>query len=405
MIQRSTRSALMTLAILAAAAPQARAAHRLCDPGLEDCRNILIDLIRRETVGIDVAFWFMEDPRFTTELIRRWQAGVPVRVLMDLRANVTTPLNEVRLAELRNAGIPMRDRYVGGILHWKMMLFAGQNTVEFSGANYSANAWAPMSPTPLENFTDEVILFTDKTSIVNSFRTKFDDLWVDTAGYRNHANVTGPLTRRYATFPIDPELNFAPAQSYANRVVAAINAETVGIDIVMYRIVDWRLTGAIYEARQRGVPVRLYTEQLQYRAPPEMAGREWYMWDSAHKDLFYSFGAQVKFRAHQGLNHQKSVVLRGQRMAIIGSSNWSEDPLVIQEEHNLFTHDAVIYGWLVNQFERKWNNTGGLPETMPFTPAPPDRPKSPQPAHGATSVPTAPGLVLSWDGGAWDLSY
>ena len=26
-------------------------------------------------------------------------------------------------------------------MHWKMMLFAGQGIVEFSGANFSADAW------------------------------------------------------------------------------------------------------------------------------------------------------------------------------------------------------------------------------------------------------------------------
>ena len=103
----------LILLLLPAAAADARAAHRLCDPGLEDCRAILVDLIRRETVGIDAGFWFMEDPTFSSELIQRWRAGVPVRVLMDTRANGGTPRNAERLAELQAAGIPMRERYVG----------------------------------------------------------------------------------------------------------------------------------------------------------------------------------------------------------------------------------------------------------------------------------------------------
>ena len=133
---------LMVGIVLLSGAP-ASAQDRLCDPGDEDCRAILINYIRNETVGIDVAFWFMEDARYTTELIRRHQAGVRVRVLMDPRANTDYPLNASRLSELQAAGIPMRKRLGNYILHWKMMLFAGQNVVEFSGANYSANAWRP----------------------------------------------------------------------------------------------------------------------------------------------------------------------------------------------------------------------------------------------------------------------
>src|SRR4051794_1109191 len=129
MMTRLVRSVVMTLLVVCAASPRsAAAADRLCDPGLENCRSALINLIRAEQVRIDVAFWFMEDPRFSTELVNRWKAGVPVRVLVDERARITTPLNDDRLADLRAAGIPMRGRIGDGILHWKMMLFAGQNT-------------------------------------------------------------------------------------------------------------------------------------------------------------------------------------------------------------------------------------------------------------------------------------
>jgi phosphatidylserine/phosphatidylglycerophosphate/cardiolipin synthase-like enzyme len=403
---RSCRLVLSVLLfLLTAAARDARAAHRLCDPGLEDCRAILVNLIRSETVGIDAGFWFMEDPTFSTELIRRWRAGVPVRVLMDTRANVSTPLNATRLAELEAAGIPMRERYSGLILHWKMMLFAGQNTVEFSGANYSWNAWAPMTATPLENFIDESIFFTDKPSIVNSFKTKFDDLWLDTTVFRDYANVTVAPARRYPTYAQDPELNFPPSQPYADRAAAAYGLETQGIDAVMYRITDVRHTRALVAARLRGIPVRLITEPLQYRPPPSMIDREWYMWHAAHVDLLAMFGVQIRHRAHQGLTHQKSVILRGQGMTIFGSSNWTEQSSEMQEEHNLFTRDADIHRWFRDQFERKWANAGSLPETMPFTPLPADAPLSPSTANAATDVPAAAGLTLQWDPGYWGQMY
>src|SRR5687768_7622067 len=76
----------------------ARALDRLCDPSYEDCRAILLNYIRNETVGIDVGFWFMEDARYTAELSRRLQAGVRVRVIMDLRANDINVHNPQRLA-------------------------------------------------------------------------------------------------------------------------------------------------------------------------------------------------------------------------------------------------------------------------------------------------------------------
>src|SRR5687768_17502028 len=135
---RPTLRVLLLAAALAAATPsRAAAADVLCDPSFEDCRTRLINLIRAETAGIDVAFWFMEDGRYTAELIKKWRAGVPVRVIIDPQANRSYPLNADRLAELQSAGIPMRRQNSSGILHWKMMLFDAQNIVEFSAANYS----------------------------------------------------------------------------------------------------------------------------------------------------------------------------------------------------------------------------------------------------------------------------
>ena len=94
------------VALIAGSAPPAARSIACAIPSHEDCRAILINYIRAENVGIDVGFWFMEDARYTTELIKRFKAGVPVRVIMDLRANATNPCNAQRLAELQDRRHP-----------------------------------------------------------------------------------------------------------------------------------------------------------------------------------------------------------------------------------------------------------------------------------------------------------
>ncbi|PYR27895.1 MAG: hypothetical protein DMF98_04450, partial [Acidobacteria bacterium] len=84
-------TACAIVAALCAAAPRAHAAERLCDPSFENCRNQLLSLIDSELMGIDVAFWFMEDSRYATHIINRWNAGVPVRLIIDPRANPSYP--------------------------------------------------------------------------------------------------------------------------------------------------------------------------------------------------------------------------------------------------------------------------------------------------------------------------
>ena len=378
------RSLLAGLAAVCAFASPAVALERLCDPSYEDCRTPLLNLIANERVGIDVAFWFMEDNRYTMALIARHRAGVPVRVIVDPRANTTYPLNAYRLKELADAGIPMRKRIASGIMHWKTMIFAGQGTVQFGGANYSVWAFSPVQP--YVNYTDEVIHFTHKPSVVNSFLTKFEDVWVNTTAYADYANMPFPPVRRYPIYPRDPDLNFVPGQDYGARAVQRYNAELVGIDAMMYRITDRRHSDALIAAVQRGVRVRLITEPEQYRSTK-------YYWHSWNVDRMYMAGVRISHRQHAGLNHGKLILLHGQAMSIYGSSNWTSSSATSQEEHNYFSRDAVAFTWLKTQFLRKWNNSTGIIENVPFTPLPPQTPAYVAPANGGRQPTT---VRLAW---------
>jgi hypothetical protein len=120
-------------------------------------------------------------------------------------------------------------------------------------------------------------------------------------------------------------------------------------------------------------------------------------------------GVQIQHRAHAGLNHQKSVILHDQNaapgdqpMAIFGSSNWTSPSAAGQVEHNIFTTKPYITSWLIGQFERKWNNLGGL-ENVPFVPLPPDAPRNPLPANTTTGVGTS--VRFTWYGGPWAHLY
>jgi len=81
--------AILAVPITAAAQVQVPPPERICDPQFEDCRQPILNLINNENMGIDVGFWYMTDARYVNALINRFRAGVPVRVLMDSRANPT----------------------------------------------------------------------------------------------------------------------------------------------------------------------------------------------------------------------------------------------------------------------------------------------------------------------------
>jgi len=400
---RLGRCALVCLAttfMLAHAWP-AHALERLCDSSFENCRNELITRIQAEQIGIDVGAWFFEDSRFSSELIKRKQAGVPVRLIADPDADKQHPLNGPLLDQMAAAGIPIREKTSGGIEHWKAMIFAGQNVLYFGSANYSVNAFVPN--VPYRDYVDETVYLTDDPDVVNSFKTKFENAWLDTTNYINYANApNSSLARRYPIYPIDPELNWAPASgtaSYRSRSVAAYNAETQRIDVIMYRITDQAHVDALIKRFRAGVPVRFYTEQAMYRDLTQP-------WHSYSVDRLYAAGIPIKDRAHAGQNHEKLVLLYGQRKTIFGSSNMTSKSSDSQHEHNYFTPNPTLFNWFVTYFERRWNNSNpsGVQETGPFTPLPPDTPAYTTPADNAASVATS-GAQLVWDGGPWAHNY
>src|SRR5687768_18108152 len=93
----------ITFILLASLATSSRAQDRLCDTAFEDCRAPLWALIDGETVGVDIAFWFMQDTSIANKIVARHQAGVPIRILVDPRANPSNAGNEQILNQDRKS--------------------------------------------------------------------------------------------------------------------------------------------------------------------------------------------------------------------------------------------------------------------------------------------------------------
>ena len=371
---------------------QGKAQERLCDSAFEDCRTPIWNLIDNENTEIDVGFWFMQDTSYVSKIIARFNAGVKVRIIVDPRADQTESGNQQILAQFAQAGIPMEYKLAGGIYHWKMMLFAGQNKLQFSGADYGPAFFFPS--TPYSNYIDESPYFTDDPVIVNSFKTAFDNLWTDSADYGPFANMNGTPTASYPAYQISSDLCIPPTtdnplNNFGTRAVQQMDEENQKIDVDMYRITSTDFSTASVKAVQRGVPMRYLGDASQYRDPTRL-------WDSYNLELMHMAGVQIKLNNHQGINHQKSMLLYGQAMTVYGSSNWTGPSENTQAEHNYFTTKSWFFQWFVNQFERKWNSSV---EYGPFIPQPPDQPINKSPANTSTGQPGS--VTLSWDGGNW----
>ena len=402
----TTLTLILTFATPSSA--QVAPADRLCDNAFEDCRDTILRMIKNETAGIDVSYWFMTDWRYSSEIIKRWQAGVPVRILLDVRSDKNYPASATIRQLFINAGIPIRHKVTTGINHWKMMLYRGQSAVHFSAANFANGSYSPSEAGgEYLKYVDEAIYFTTDQRVVQTFMTKYDDIWTNTTHYVNLANISGPLTRNYPMYSgdqLDPELNFPPDEDYQDRLIARMKNETQQIDVAMFRITSGKVPDELIRRIQKGVPVRLITDRRQYRNTT-------YFWHSYNVDRMYMAGIPIKWK-NNGTDqdmHQKSVVLHGVGMAIFGSSNWTSSSSDIQREHNYFTSKTWFVDWFQAQFLRKWDNTrvDGTALTpgqyVGYAPGLPDTPVNVSPANAAVGV--ASSVTLKWEGGWWAHKY
>ena len=82
----------------------------------------------------------------------------------------------------------MRNRLTSGILHWKVIIFAGQGQVQFAGANYAPFEMTPEQP--FVNYTDEIVYFTndpvDRPQLHDEVRRSVDEHH----RVRDYANIT-----------------------------------------------------------------------------------------------------------------------------------------------------------------------------------------------------------------------
>jgi phosphatidylserine/phosphatidylglycerophosphate/cardiolipin synthase-like enzyme len=380
--------------LLLALVPSPASAQTFCDPAGSDCRAVLLRYITSERVRIDVGMEEMTDAVLADALIARHRAGLPVRLLVEPRRSKYEPRNKPILDKLKTAGLPMRYKPAGDILHWKTMIFAGQFVVEFGAAQFSTHYLIPVQP--FVNFAQDPIAFVTDTALVNSFKRKFDDAWVSTS-FANYANAASPV-RAYPELQgaaISADLNFVPGENFLTRSTPLYDAERSAIDVIMYKVQSAGHADAMIRAIKRGVPVRLILEPARYRNRDNV-------YHAYHVDRMWAAAGsggrriQIRERAHAGFTHQKTTLLHGQRRTIFGSSNWTDGSNRLQYEHNYLGTDPEFFAFFRDVFLRKWASTV---ETRAFVPLPPDTPVYTAPVNGTSGL-AAP-VSLKWKPGAW----
>lgn len=363
-------------------------------------RSVLLKKITDEQVRIDVGIWILGEHEISQKLVARHLAGLPVRILGD-RASIFEggDSNTRREFEyLASNGVPIRLRYhprdFPEIIHWKAGIFVGQNVVEFGSANWTFYELEPWSAT---DFKDETALFTNDSTIVQAFKTKFDQYWADTTyfldwptAYKVETGQTWPTPMSISRQRLEPDIDtnipgmvWSQGSALNARMMAEMDAETQRIDMVFYRLTMPEIADKLIEKHRQGVQVRVFAEPTQYRNP----GFPEYWLVGAMVDKLLVAGVPVKQRTHQGLTHMKTLITS--RYALNASGNFTR---FWERDHNYFISadgKPALYWEFRQRFEDMWNDAGNYTW---FQPQAPNAPALVAPGNGWVNVATVPQL-------------
>jgi phosphatidylserine/phosphatidylglycerophosphate/cardiolipin synthase-like enzyme/regulation of enolase protein 1 (concanavalin A-like superfamily) len=431
----NARALLASLLLCLAVAAPASAADQVYFSAVDNISARLVERINAEQVQysdgrrgrIDMSAWYLTDNLVYDALLNAHRRGVQVRLIGD-RGSIFEIDQHTKNAfyYLASEGLPIRLRvnptWYPEIAHWKATIFVGQNIVAFGSANYTPFELAPWSAT---NYKDEIVLFTDDSTIVNAFKTKFDRYWNDTASEPESLIPTAPYFKnwddaclaesacsdyrtRYPNpkamaidtkrlepdYPLPPSIVWGQGPSFNNRLVTEINNEQTAVDFVIYRLTVDNITEALLAKHRAGVPVRLIVE------PNEYLNRKWpeFWITHANIDKLWAAGVPIKWRVHEGLTHMKTLITS--TVATIASANFAA---AWQRDHNYFLSAAAkptIHTAIKNRFQTMWNDTVGF---ATFNPQPPDAPTLASPASGATGVSTT--AALTWSRAVFATEY
>mgnify|MGYP005824537063 CR=1 FL=1 len=142
------------------------------------------------------------------------------------------------------------------------------------------------------------------------------------------------------------EVHFAPDGGIRRHLLDAIRNSRQRIDVAVYQITSTELARALVAAKERGLRVRILTDQEKARAGgPAM--RIFRAADLSIRSLGIS---------EQSLMHHKFAIF-DDRLVATGSYNWTQTAERANYENVVFLEDPKVVARFTEEFQRLWRSS------------------------------------------------
>ena len=285
--------------------------------------------------------------RFTRALINAAKRGVHVQVVLDSVGASDSQLADVKA--MQGAGVqigwfnPVTDTKLEEVnyrTHRKILVVDG--SVGFVGGIGQADHWQGDADSP-EHWRDTQ--FEIRGPTVDNIEAGFHENWIETGG------IVEPMVAPKAGAPAGDARSiviWSSAEAGSNALKLAylltIGAARKTLDIQSpYLITDESTQWSLYEARKRGVRIRMLTEgDLTDAKPVKFAGRSQYESLMAHGIDVYEFQPTMM--------HVKAMVADGV-VSIVGSANFDNRSLELNDELNVIVASRDLASRIAKDFD------------------------------------------------------
>jgi phosphatidylserine/phosphatidylglycerophosphate/cardiolipin synthase-like enzyme len=328
--------------------------------GNVDLRTKLLERISHATKSIDLALYSFDDfnssveavaSRVADSLIAAKNRGVAVRMVFEDKQTSSS------LAKLIAAGIPVQKRNLAnnnGIMHNKFFIFDGRDTTSAADDWVMSGSW---NVTDIGTYLDaQNVVFIQDQSLSRIYTLEFEEMF-GSSGETANPNLArfGPTkqdnTPHYTIINgARVEVYFSPSDQTTSRIIQALSTANSNIFFGLLTFTRDDIREQLIASKNAGVVVRGMIDQ----EPSELGTLQ-----SAGVDAM-----QAGHSAVTGLFHHKYGIVdpfsdASDPLVITGSHNWSTAAEVDNDENTLIIHSGIIARQYVQEFSKRYKESGG----------------------------------------------
>ncbi len=143
-----------------------------------------------------------------------------------------------------------------------------------------------------------------------------------------------------------PQIHYAPRENLESLDAREIGRAQLSIDMAAYVLSDLQIIGALTDAAERGVVVRLYLDKSQFAEHGPTRG-------GPIEALLAHPNVVARVKGEGVLMHLKAYAVDGELLRT-GSGNFSRSGLASQDNDAIFITDAPVVDAFEGNFERIW---------------------------------------------------